>query len=350
MSSPYVIACAQTAVRTAFRGGSFSKEILEENVDHCSATISSIAAETGAKLIVFPQFCLTGYAVVELAEWIDASVHIPGPETARIAAAAQAAGAYVAISVTEKHASFPGRYFSSVAVIAPDQSIALVHRKNYVLTTRTRPIDVADAFVKEFGEGAFFPVVDTPLGRLGVAVAGEVYWPEAVRALTLRGAEIILNPSSAPPLYYNQRPAEPFIRPVRAFENLAYLAFVNAGGMRGEDGTSSTGPDWPPSEIFDYRGARIGIANPGGDQVASATIDLAGLRSAREEPLFNLLAQRQSKIERFGFGEPSGWPLNAFASSSPISVEALKQLEKEVWTDMNLSFAKPPEAGDRGAT
>lgn len=190
MPSPYILACCQPSVRIVFDGGVLRADLLDANLSQCCAAVASIAGHTGAAIAVFPQFGLTGYAPVEIAQWTAASIRIPGPETDRIAAAACAAKAYVALSVTEVHDRFPGRYFSSVVLFGPDGAILMVHRKNYVLSTRTRAIDVAEAFADAFGADAFFPVVETPLGRMGVAVAGEVYWPEAVRSLAARGADV----------------------------------------------------------------------------------------------------------------------------------------------------------------
>ena len=340
MPSPYALACCQPSVRTVFDGGVLRRAILDANIAGCCAAVTSIAGDTGAAMIVFPQFGLTGYAPVETAQWIAASVRIPGPETDRVAAAARAVNAYVALSVTEVHDRFPNRYFSSVVLFGPDGEILMIHRKNYVLSTRTRPIDVADAFAQVFGEDAFLPVVDTPLGRMGVAVAGEVYWAEAVRSLAARGAEVILNPTSAPPIYYQGRPAEPFIRPVRAFENLVYLACANTGEMVNADGSASgAGADaWPPSEIFDYRGARIAVAGPGGDRVTTATIDIDALRSARDEPFANLLAQRQGSLHARADRAGATWPVNAFADRPVGSFDELKALEAQVWAELQRGF------------
>lgn len=95
---------------------------------------------------------------------------------------------------------------------------------------------------------------------------------------------------------------------------------------------------WPPSEIFDYRGARIAVAEPGGNQVTTATIDIDALRAARDAPFANLLAQRQGSLHARIDDATATWPANAFADRPVESFDQLKALEAGVWADLQRSF------------
>jgi predicted amidohydrolase len=335
MNAPYQIAACQPRTRLVFdETGTFQSSLLEQNVEHYCDLIRRAATENDVKLIVFPQFGLSGYKPVEIPDWIEASIRFPGPETKRIGQAAKSAGAYVVVAATERHEAFPGRYFSSAAVIAPDGDVAMVYRKNYVLSTRTRPIDVADDFVREFGPDSFQPVLDTPLGRIGIAIAGEVYWPEVVRSLALKGAEIIVNPTSAPPqYYYHFRPTGALVRPVRAFENLVYLAFSNVGAIVTPTGGDPAAPEgaWPESEVYDFKGAAIGVGEKGGNRFTTAVIDLDALRAARADAGANFIAQLQPSIHDDEFARAQLWPTNRFLDHPIAAQSELRDIELEVW-------------------
>ena len=161
------------------------------------------SARHQAKLVVFPEFCVQGYALQRsIADWERAGILLPGPETAAMAKVARATGAYIAGAVFERIPAFPGRYFMSGFVISPEgatpeDQLKLLYRKVYALTHKTRPGDMYDQFVAKFGRAALFPVIDTPLGKIGCAVAADISWPEVPRALAMRGAELIFNPTGA---------------------------------------------------------------------------------------------------------------------------------------------------------
>ena len=341
MNSQYSIAACQPRTKLVFDdGGTFQYGLLAQNIEHYCDLIRRAAMENDAKLIVFPQFGLSGYKPVEIEDWIEASIRFPGPETKRIGAVAKSVGAYVVLAATERHDAFPGRYFSSAAVIAPDGEVAMVYRKNYVLSTRTRPIDIADDFIREFGPDSFQPVLDTPLGRIGIAIAGEVYWPEVVRSLALKGAEIIVNPTSAPPqYYYHYRPTGALVRPVRAFENLVYLAFSNVGAIVTETGGDPAAPEgaWPESEVFDFNGAAIGVGEKGADRFTTATIDLEALRTARAYAGANFIAQLQPSIHDDEFARTQLWPTNRFLDHPIVRQSELRDIEMEVWGRLILA-------------
>ncbi len=345
MIAPYVMAACQPSIRTVFDGeGVFRPQVLDANVDHLCALVARAAREHGARLIVFPQFGLSGFKLgVSIDDWIGASLTFPGPHTERLGRAARAAGAHVVVQATEAHPAFPGRYFSTAALIGPDGGLRLTYRKNYVMTTRTRPIDVYDAFVRQFGADALFPVADTPLGRIGLAIAGEVNWPEVTRTLALKGAEVIANPTASPRLDYLGGPGALAVRPARAFENLVYLGMANMGEFLPQDGAApDPGPPPPPSEIHDFTGALIGQAPVGPDQFALATIDIEALRAARARPTANFLAQIQPAIHQDPGALARLWPANAFADRRVEAPGDLVAVEAAVWRRLQDAAGQGP--------
>jgi predicted amidohydrolase len=319
MSAPYIAAMCRPATACAFdSGGQILAEVLDANIATFEACIAHAAAEHGAQLVVFPEFALTGYAPVDNAAWVAASITFPGPQADRLAQAARRAGAHVLVQAAERHAAFPGRYFLSAAILTPDGEVGMVHRKNYTLSLRTSPIEVHDRFIEVFGADAFLPVLDTPLGRLGISIAAEVHWPEAVRTLALKGAEVVLNPiANVNGVDYLARPGADAVRAVRAFENCLYLAMTNMAG--GE----------VPPAVYGPTGASIGREADEG-LFTLATIDIAALRQLRATAGMNLLAQLQTAIHEDP-ALPLLWPANLLPASPASGFDELAAAEAAAW-------------------
>lgn len=320
---PYVIAMCRPRTSTVFDGeGGVRRDLLDANVDHFCELIARAAGEHQARIVVFPQFAVTGYTPLGGPGWDEASIEADGPEMTRIAQAARAAQAYVVVQFSERHPAFPGRYFLSAAILTPEGKVGIVHRKNYAMSLRTSPVDVFDRFVEVFGEDAFFPVLDTPLGVLGIAIGAEVHWPEPVRALALKGAEIVINPIAAAPLIdYLKRPGADVVRGVRAFENVVYLAMTNIAAEAS-----------PPPQVYDYAGGTVEMSVPD-DVFALARIDIEALRKARTTPAGNFMAQIQPAIHEPLQGLPL-WPANTFPEAAPRNAAELIQAEADVWAGL----------------
>lgn len=323
--APYVLATCCPSTQVVFDGsGNLQRDVLKANVEEHCALIERAAATHDARLIAFPQFGLTGFAMVSNDQWVAASLDFSGPELARIGEAAKAAGAYVVIQAAERHAAFPGRYFLSAAIITPQGDVGLAYRKHYTLSLRTSPIDVYDAFLREFGRDALFPVLETPIGRIGLTIGAEVHWPEVTRSLALNGAEIIVNPvAGVTTLDYMNRAGAKAARATRAFENIAYLAMANM----------AMSPETPASEIYDYYGASIGSSADEDDLFTLATIDIGALRAARSAPGYNLIAQLQPDIHDDSRAR-SLWPKNTFPDGAVENFEALLETEARVWQQL----------------
>lgn len=327
-AAPYTLALCRPRTAVVWSAdGQVQADVMSANLDEFCDLIGRAAAEHGAKLVVFPQFGLTGYGMVDNAGWIAGSVEIDGPELQRIGAAAKAAGVHVALQAAERHADFPGRYFLSAFLIKPDGAVGLAYRKNYTFSLRTSPNDVRDRFVEVFGEDGFYPVLDTPLGRIGLLIGAEVHFPEAVRSLALKGAEVILNPIAGSALDYMGRAGALNVRAVRAFENMVYLGMTNIHA----EGA-------PPPQAFDWDGAEIGQPVDGGDLFTLATIDLGALSAARAKPAVNFLAQLQPIHEdRLGLDL---WPANIFPDTPPTSREPQVQAERESFARLQASWKR----------
>lgn len=318
---PYVMAACRVAPQTVFVNGSARCELINANIDNCIKVAQRAADCHGARLIVFPQFGITGYAPVSPDAWHDAALEFPGPELDRIGAAARRTGSWIAVQAPERHPAFPGRHFLSCAIVDPSGATVLVHRKSYSLSMRTSPIDVYSKFVEAFGEDSFFPVVETAIGRLGALIGAEVHWPEPCRSLTFKGADLIVNPIAASPLLdYMKRAGAQNVRSVRAFENMVYMGTANIDG----------GPTAPLSAIYDYKGADIGKAAALDDDLFLAEIDILALRAWREQPSANFLAQIQADTTVHPNAN-AHWPKDNWRNAAPSEFAEIAQVEADIW-------------------
>ena len=148
------------------------------------------AAVQGAELIVLQElhnglyFCQTeDTAIFAQAE------PIPGPSTTRFGALAQELGVVIVLSLFERRA--PGLYHNTAVVMDKDGRIAGKYRKMHI------PDDPAyyEKFYFTPGDLGFEPI-NTSIGRLGVLVCWDQWYPEAARLMAMRGAELLIYPTA----------------------------------------------------------------------------------------------------------------------------------------------------------
>ena len=148
------------------------------------------AAAMGAELIVLQElhnglyFCQT-----EDTRLFDQAEPIPGPSTELFGKLAKEVGAVLVLSLFERRA--PGLYHNTAVVMEKDGTIAGKYRKMHI------PDDPAyyEKFYFTPGDLGFNPI-DTSVGRLGVLVCWDQWFPEAARLMAMRGAELLVYPTA----------------------------------------------------------------------------------------------------------------------------------------------------------
>ena len=147
-------------------------------------------AEKGARLIVLQElhnslyFCQT-----ENVDLFDLAETIPGPSTEFFGQLARELGVVIVTSLFEKRAA--GLYHNTAVVMEREGSIAGKYRKMHI------PDDPAyyEKFYFTPGDLGFHPI-DTSVGRLGVLVCWDQWYPEAARLMALQGAEMLIYPTA----------------------------------------------------------------------------------------------------------------------------------------------------------
>ena len=147
-------------------------------------------AKRGAELIVLQElhnslyFCQT-----EDVNNFDLAEPIPGPSTRFFGELAKEFGVVIVTSLFEKRA--PGLYHNTAVVLEKDGSIAGIYRKMHI------PDDPAyyEKFYFTPGDMGFHPI-QTSVGKLGVMVCWDQWYPEAARLMALQGAELLIYPTA----------------------------------------------------------------------------------------------------------------------------------------------------------
>ncbi|MEV0997579.1 nitrilase-related carbon-nitrogen hydrolase [Nonomuraea sp. NPDC050202] len=241
------------------------------------------------RLVVLPEYVLTGFPMGEsTGQWRDRAALDPGgPEYRALGTIAADHDVFLCVNAYERDEHFPGLFFQATVIFSPAGEVVLRYRRLHSLFSPT-PYDVWERYLEIYGIDGVLPVARTELGNLAVVASEEILMPELARALALRGAEVLCNPTSEA-----SSPAltpKAVARRARAVENLAYVVSANSGGLTGIaiPGDSTNGG----SEVIDHQGRVLAQAGPGETLVAAAELDLAALRRARLRPgMANLLSR-----------------------------------------------------------
>jgi formamidase len=240
------------------------------------------------KLFVFPE---DQFNPPDGPYWIDKTlkeqadaigVEIPGKETDMLTQVCKKYDIYlVAGSALEVDAKYPGFYFNTSAIIGPEGVLAKYRKVNPFIPQEAclSPADLLPEYHEEL-----WPVAETPIGNLGVAICYDWLFPEATRSLTMNGAEILIRPSAYPQPWGATPPTDwwTVVNRCRAIENVAYVIATNVGTT--PEVMNYYGFVWPGQpQIIDWEGRIIAQASPGpGERMVLGPIDIDMLRWVRK--------------------------------------------------------------------
>jgi predicted amidohydrolase len=232
------------------------------------------------KLVVFPEFAHAAPIYDNVEQLLDKlAVTIPNEHTDRYVQKAREHGIYIQTGTfIERDDRYPGAVFNATCLIGPD-GIVTKYRKTHPWIpweVHASPHDLPGY------DAEMFPVADTELGKLGVAICYDWLFPEAIRQFALKGAEVLIRVSA----YMDPWGATPpmdwwtVVNRCRALENMAYVVAANQGAEAHHYPPFS----WPGgSMIVDYDGRILAQADPGpGEKIVVAPLHLHALRAERE--------------------------------------------------------------------
>ena len=204
------------ALQLAPHPGPLTANSVAENLNRAVELVERCAGETGAELLVLPEAVTTGFTPgIPAEELWDLMSPIPGPTTEPVQQAARRLGVHV-VHCTYERGEERGVVYNSALLIDSAGEIRGVYRKTHLFPGETKWVTPGDSVT----------VVDTDLGRIGLAVCFDGDFPELFRIQAVRGAEIICRPSA---LLRSADIWELTTR-ARAYDNHVYVIGANATG------------------------------------------------------------------------------------------------------------------------
>ncbi len=255
-------------------------------------------AKRGAELIVLQELHNSLYfCQVESVDNFDLAEPIPGPSTDMFGELAREYGVVIVTSLFERRA--PGLYHNTAVVIERDGTIAGKYRKMHI------PDDPAyyEKFYFTPGDLGFHPI-DTSVGRLGVMVCWDQWYPEAARLMALQGAEILIYPtaigyesSDAPEEQQRQRSAWQTVQRGHAVANGLPVVAVNRVGHEPDPSGQTRGITfWGTSFVAGPQGEIFYEAST--DEEESIIVDIDMKHSEQVRRWWPFLRDR--RIEEYG--------------------------------------------------
>lgn len=231
------------------------------------------------RLVVFPEFAHAApiYATVdELRRRL--ALPIPNEHTQAYHDKARQYGVYIQTGTfLEVDPRWPGHVFNTTCLIGPEGILSRYRKVHPWIPweVHTSPHDLPGY------DEPLFPVVETPIGRLGAAICYDWLFPEAIRQMALAGAEVLIRVSAYMDPWGTAAPLDwwTLVNRTRALENLAYVVAANQACSLGHYPPFS----WPGgSMVVDFDGRILAQADPGpGEKMVVGPIDLASLRAER---------------------------------------------------------------------
>jgi predicted amidohydrolase len=232
------------------------------------------------RLLAFPEFGHAAPIYPTVQELLDRlAIPVPNEHTDRYHAKAREHGVYVQTATfLERDDRYPGHVFNTTCLIGPDGMLAKYRKTHPWIPweVHASPHDLP-GYTEEM-----FPVVETEIGRLGVAICYDWLFPEAIRQLALKGVDVLIRVSA----YMDPWGATPpmdwwtVVNRCRALENVAYVVAANQGASLEHYPPFS----WPGgSMVVDFDGRILAQADPGpGEKIVVGPIDIPSLRAERE--------------------------------------------------------------------
>lgn len=304
--------------------------------------------EYPAKLLAIPEGAITGFydeharlGTKEICDKI--ALRLPGEETEVLAEKARQWGIYIiAAAKVEEPDLFPGRFFNTVFIIDPSGKIVHRYRKHRVFPAEgsSTPYDLYDEWLEKVGSGvdAFFPVADTPIGRIGTLLAFDGKFPEAGRALALNGAEIIYRGGEFE--LHRRYGYTDVMNRAHAVNNSCYVIAPSNGPKYmdlSEDRPSMTGSVSGGGMIVNYRGQILCKIDNTNVTYAAAMVNIQELREYRSKASVYTLPYTTPEMWAgiyASLAKKYGYPKNTHIDEEPPAYSERKQRMRDLVADL----------------
>lgn len=190
---------------------------LEENLFRAACLVRQ-AAENGATLVCLPEAFLTGYSADGIREMRELAVPMDSKPITTLKGLAAELGIFLLLPfLSQTHEGVKNR----AVLVNPEGDLLGRYDKTHLIGEEK----------KYLLRGNSFPVWETEIGRIGCLICYDLCFPETVRTLTLKGAQIVLVPSAWRSAHYYTEWWDKNLA-CRALDNLVFLAGINHAGSQ----------------------------------------------------------------------------------------------------------------------
>ncbi|MGQ9640846.1 MAG: carbon-nitrogen hydrolase family protein [Candidatus Bathycorpusculaceae bacterium] len=218
------------------------------------------AKEQDARLIIFPELSLTGYVIrdqiYELAETI------PGPSTKALENMAKKHKAHIIFGMPELSEKTHAVVYNTAVLVGPEGFIGK-YRKMYL------PTHSVFEEKRYFRPGYQIVSFETRVGRIGLIICYDIFFPEVCRLTRLKGTQLIACISASPAV---RKTFFETLTAARAIENTVFLAYVNLVGI--EDGLQF----WGGSRLIGPQGKLLARAKYDEEDLVTVKVDYADIK------------------------------------------------------------------------
>lgn len=250
MSKEINVALAQTDCRIGDK--KYNIDLMKKNIKR--------AKKKNADLVIFPELSLTGYLTRDLT--YNLAETIPGPSVNSLEKVARTQKLHMVFGMLE-HSEKARAVIYNTAVLLSPEGLVGKYRKAQL------PTHSVFEEKRYFRPGYQFPVFETDIGRLGLIICYDLFFPEISRLLRVKGAKFIICISASPAV---RRKFFEVFTVARAIENTAFLAYVNLVGI--ENGLQF----WGGSRIIAPNGHVIAQAKYDEEDLIVGKIDYSDLK------------------------------------------------------------------------
>lgn len=217
------------------------------------------AKKQNAELIVFPELSLTGYTTRDLT--YELAELIPGPSVKMLEKIAEKEEMHVVFGMLERSEKAQAVIYNTAVLLGPEGYVGK-YRKMYL------PTHSVFEEKRYFRPGYQAPVFETKIGRIGLIICYDVFFPEPSRLLRLKGTQLTVCISATPGV---RRKFFEVLTAARAIENNVFFAYVNLVGI--EDGLEF----WGGSRLISPGGDIISQAKYNEEDLVTGSVDYADL-------------------------------------------------------------------------
>lgn len=318
MTGPWYAAACQTDFPAPTRRNQI-KDRVDRMLSIAKQTVEGYEPFFPVRLLAFPEFAHAVPIFDEVAKLRDRlAVELPNEHTERYHRFCKEHRCYLQTGTfLERRDDYPDVVFNTTCLIGPAGILSSYRKVNPWIPweVHASPHDVED-----FPE-PLFPVIDTELGKLGVAICYDWLFPEVLRELSFAGAEVLIRVSAYMDPWGATQPMDwwTLFNRARAAENTAYVVAANQGASMQNYPPFS----WPGgSMVVDYDGRVLAQADTGpGEKVVVAPIDIDGLRAERQRRRGHDMRSHH-RAGCYGYFSRAGL---APADQHPISIPQLEQ-------------------------